>query len=193
MQNLRDPDSHSIQEVVMPTVIEQMTAAQKENITTTVALAGIAASTAEKAIDLNVAALKSAMTSATENGKALADAKDVQSVTAMQSQIAQPAFEAFASYLKDSYEIMSAAQNELGKIVEAKMTEVNKVIVSGLDQAEKNAPAGSDMAVAAMKSAIAAANQTYDAFAKAGKQVQEVTNATVNTVRPAPTKKKAAA
>jgi len=177
----------------MPTVIEQMTAAQKENITTTVALAGIAASTAEKAIDLNVAALKSAMTSATENGKALADAKDVQSVTAMQSQFAQPAFEAFASYLKDSYEIMSAAQNELGKIVEAKMTEVNKVIVSGLDQAEKNAPAGSDMAVAAMKSAIAAANQTYDAFAKAGKQVQEVTNATVNTVRPAPTKKKAAA
>ncbi|HUU71884.1 MAG TPA: phasin family protein [Burkholderiales bacterium] len=177
----------------MPTVIEQMTAAQKENITTTVALAGIAASTAEKAMDLNVAAVKSAMATAAENGKTIADAKDVQSVTAMQSQFAQPAFEAFASYLKDSYDIMSEAQNELGKLVEAKMTEVNKVIVSGLDQAEKNAPAGSDMAVAAMKSAIAAANQTYDAFAKAGKQVQEVTTATVNTVRQTPAKKKAAA
>ena len=177
----------------MPTVIEQMTAAQKENITTTVALAGIAASTAEKAMDLNVAAVKSAMATAAENGKTIADAKDVQSVTAMQSQFAQPAFEAFASYLKDSYDIMSEAQNELGKLVEAKMTGVNKVIVSGLDQAEKNAPAGSDMAVAAMKSAIAAANQTYDAFAKAGKQVQEVTTATVNTVRQTPAKKKAAA
>ena len=44
-----------------------------------------------------------------------------------------------------------------------------------------------------MKSAIAAANQTYDAFAKAGKQVQEVTTATVNTVRQTPAKKKAAA
>ena len=177
----------------MPTVIEQMTAAQKENITTTVALAGIAASTAEKAMDLNVAAVKSAMATVAENGKTIADAKDVQSVTAMQSQFAQPAFEAFASYLKDSYDIMSEAQNELGKLVEAKMTEVNKVIVSGLDQAEKNAPAGSDMAGAAMKSAIAAANQTYDAFAKAGKQVQEVTTATVNTVRQTPAKKKAAA
>ena len=167
----------------MPTVIEQMTAAQKENINTTVALAGIAASTAEKALDLNVAAIKSAMSTATENGKAIAEAKDVQGITAMQSQFAQPAFEALATYLKDSYEILSEAQNEFGKIVE-----------SGLDQAEKNAPAGSDMAVAAMKSAIAAANQTYDAFAKAGKQVQEVTSATVNTtVRQAPAKKKAAA
>ena len=178
----------------MPTVIEQMTAAQKENINTTVALAGIAASTAEKALDLNVAAIKSAMATATDNGKAIAEAKDVQGFTALQSQFAQPAFEALASYLKDSYEIMSEAQNEICKIAESKMTEVNKIIVSGLDQAEKNAPAGSDMAVAAMKSAIAAANQTYDAFAKAGKQVQEVTSATVNTtVRQAPAKKKAAA
>ena len=62
----------------MPTVIEQMTAAQKESINTTVALAGIAASTAEKALDLNVAAIKSAMATATDNGKAIAEAKDVQ-------------------------------------------------------------------------------------------------------------------
>jgi hypothetical protein len=73
------------------------------------------------------------------------------------------------------------------------MTEINKIIVTGLDQAERNAPAGSDMAVAAMKSMVAAANQAYDAFTKAGKQAQEAASATVNTVRPAPAKKKAAA
>ncbi len=177
----------------MSTVIEQMTAAQKESMATSVALANIAATAAEKALDLNVGAFKSAMNTATENGKAIADAKDVQSMTALQSQFAQPAFDALAAYLKDSYDILTEAQNEFGKIVEAKMTEVNKIIVSGLDQAEKNAPAGSDMAVAAMKSAVAAANQTYDAIAKASKQVQEVTSATVNTVRPAPAKKKSAA
>lgn len=177
----------------MSTAMEQMTAAQKETVATTVALAGIAATAAEKTLDLNVGAIKSAMSTATENGKAIADAKDVQAVTALQSQFAQPAFEAFSTYLKDSYDIISEAQSELSKIVESKMTEVNKIIVSGLDQAEKNAPAGSDMAVAAMKSAVAAANQTYDALSKAGKQVQEVTSATVNTVRPTPAKKKSAA
>lgn len=178
----------------MSTIMEQMTAAQKENIATSVALANIAVNLAEKAMDLNVGAVKSALSNATENGKAVAEAKDVQSMTALQSQLAQPAFDSLAAYLKDSYDILSEAQNEFGKIVEAKMTEVNKIIVSGLDQAEKNAPAGSDMAVAAMKSAVAAANQTYDALSKASKQVQEVTSATVNTVRPTPsTKKKSAA
>jgi phasin family protein len=173
--------------------MEQMTAAQKENVATTVALANIAATAAEKAMDLNVGAIKSAISTATDNSKAVAEAKDVQSMTAMQSQFAQPAFEALAAYMKDSYDIMAEAQNEFSKIVEAKMTEVNKIIVSGLDQAEKNAPAGSDMAVAAMKSAVAAANQTYDAISKASKQVQEVTTATVSTVRPTPSKKKSAA
>ena len=177
----------------MSTLMEQMTAAQKENIATSVALANIAASFAEKAMDLNVGAIKSAIANATENGKAVAEAKDVQSMTALQSQLAQPAFDAIAAYMKDSYDIMSEAQSEFSKIVEAKMTEVNKIIVSGLDQAEKNAPAGSDMAVAAMKSAVAAANQTYDAISKASKQVQEVTSATVNTVRPAPSSKKKSA
>jgi phasin family protein len=177
----------------MPTVIEQISAAQKENINTAVTLAGIATTAAEKTMDLNVAAIKSAISTATENGKAIASAKDVQAVTALQSQLAQPAFESLSSYLRDSFDIMSETQSELGKIFEAKMTEVNKIIVAGLDQAEKNAPAGSDLAVAAMKSAVAAANQTYDAIAKAGKQVQEVTTATVNTVRPTPAKKKSAA
>ena len=177
----------------MSTVMEQMTAAQKENIATSVALANIAANLAEKAMDLNVGAIKSAISTATENGKAMADAKDVQSMTALQSQFAQPAFDAFTTYMKDSYDIVNEAQNEFSKIVEAKMTEVNKIIVSGLDQAEKNAPAGSDMAVAAMKSAVAAANQTYDAISKASKQVQEVTTATVSTARPTSSKKKSAA
>ena len=177
----------------MSTIMEQMTAAQKENVATTVALANIAATTAEKAMDLNVGAIKSAISTATDNSKAVADAKDVQSMTALQSQFAQPAFDAMAAYMKDTYDIMAEAQNEFSKIVEAKMTEVNKIIVSGLDQAEKNAPAGSDMAVAAMKSAVAAANQTYDAISKASKQVQEVTTATVSTVRPTTTSKKKSA
>jgi len=177
----------------MSTVLEQLTAAQKENFATSVALAGIAVTAAEKTMDLNVGAMKSAIAAVTENGKAIAEAKDVQAVTALQAIWDQPAFEIFAAYLKDSYDIFSEAQNEMSKIVDAKMTEVNKIIVSGLDQAEKNAPAGSDMAVAAMKSAVASANQAYDAFTKAGKQVQEVTNATVNTVRASPSRKKAAA
>ena len=101
--------------------------------------------------------------------------------------------ETITAYMKDSYDILSESQADVTKIVDARLTEVNKAIVSTLDQAEKNAPGGSDVAVAAMKSAVAAANQAYDAFSKAGKQVQEVTGATVTTkVQPASSKNKAA-
>ena len=41
-----------------------------------------------------------------------------------------------------------------------------------LDKALKNAPAGSDVAVSSLKSAIAAANSAYDSVAKAAKQAK---------------------
>ncbi len=177
----------------MSTVLEQMTAANKETVATTVALAGIAATTAEKVMDLNIGIIKTAFASATENGKAIADAKDAQSISAIQAQWAQPSLETITAYMKDSYDILTESQADLTKIVESRIAEANKTIVSTLDQAEKNAPAGSDVAVSAMKSAVAAANQAFDAFAKAGKQVQEVTGASVATKpRSASSKKKAA-
>jgi len=174
----------------MSTVLEQMTAANKETVATTVALAGIAATTAEKVMDLNFGIFKTAIASATENGKAIADAKDAQSISAIQAQWAQPSLETITAYMKDSYDILTESQADLTKIVESRIAEANKTIVSTLDQAEKNAPAGSDVAVSAMKSAVAAANQAYDAFAKAGKQVQEVTGASVATKAPSASPKK---
>lgn len=174
----------------MSTVLEQMTAANKETVATTVALAGIAATTAEKVMDLNIGIIKTVFASATENGKAIADAKDAQSISAIQAQWAQPSLETITAYMKDSYDILTESQADLTKIVESRIAEANKTIVSTLDQAEKNAPAGSDVAVSAMKSAVAAANQAFDAFAKAGKQVQEVTGASVATKAPSASPKK---
>ena len=45
----------------MSTVLEQMTAAHKENVATTMALAGIAATAAEKVMDLNINIVKTAI------------------------------------------------------------------------------------------------------------------------------------
>jgi hypothetical protein len=43
-----------------------------------------------------------------------------------------------------------------------------------LEQALKNAPAGSDVAVSAVKSAVAAANSAYENLTKAAKQMTEM-------------------
>ncbi|MGE5639381.1 MAG: phasin family protein, partial [Clostridia bacterium] len=44
----------------------------------------------------------------------------------------------------------------------------------------KNAPAGSDVAVAAVKSMLAAANSAYDNLTKVTKQATEIAEANVN-------------
>ena len=86
-------------------------------------------------------------------------------------------------------------------MVEAQLTEANKNVAEALDKAAKSAPAGSDVAVAAVKQAIAAANSAYDSMTKAAKQVAEIaeanvtaaTNATVKAVGTTAAKSKKAA
>jgi hypothetical protein len=79
----------------------------------------------------------------------------------------------------------------MSKFFETRFADLNKNLTAALDKAVKSAPAGSDVAVAAVKSALAAANQAYDAFSKATKQVTEATEATI-TAASTTTKKKAA-
>jgi hypothetical protein len=68
------------------------------------------------------------------------------------------------------------------------MNAVNGQMLSMLDTAAKNGPAGTELAVSAIKSALAAANSAYDNISKATKQATEMAEANLATV----TKKKAA-
>ena len=125
-----------------------------------------------------------------DNTKALLAAKDVQELINLQASLAQPIVEKAVAYARSVYEITSQSQEEVSKVFEGQVAEINKGVASALDKAAKSAPAGSDVAVAAVKSAIAAANSAYDSMSKAAKQVAEIaeanvaaaTNATVKAV-----------
>ena len=84
-------------------------------------------------------------------------AKDVQEAMAIQASLAQPNVEKAVAYSRSVYEISAQTQEELSKMVEAQFSDFQKTVAGLLDQAAKSAPAGSDVAVAAVKSAIAAA------------------------------------
>ncbi|HQZ02626.1 MAG TPA: phasin family protein, partial [Thauera sp.] len=83
------------------------------------------------------------------------------------------------AYARSVYEITSQSQEEVSKVMESQVAEMNKGVATALDKAAKSAPAGSDVAVAAVKSAIAAANSAYDSMSKAAKQVAEIAEANV--------------
>lgn len=169
---------------------EQITAASKANIETLLSLTNSAFANAERLAALNLNTARSILEDSVTNAKSLLAVKDVQELVTLQTSMAQPLVEKAVAYARSVYEIASQSQEELSKVFEGQVAELNKGVATALDKAAKSAPAGSDVAVAAVKSAIAAANSAYDSFSKAAKQAAEIaeanvaaaTNATVKAV-----------
>jgi len=182
------------------TTPEQVAASSKANIESLLTLANTAFASAERLAALNLNTARNLLEDTVSSAKALMGAKDVQELMNIQASLAQPTVEKAVAYSRSIYEIASQTQDELTKVFEAQFAEANKTMTNALDKAVKNAPAGSDVAVAAVKSAIAAANSAYDSMTKAAKQVAEIaeanvaaaTSATVKAVAAAPKAKKAA-
>jgi hypothetical protein len=77
------------------------------------------------------------------------------------------------------YEVATETSGELSKVAEKRVAEWNENFVTLLDKVSKNAPAGSDVAVAAVKSMLAASNAAYDNLNKVAKQASEIAEANV--------------
>ena len=92
------------------------------------------------------------------------------------------------SYSRAAYAICTETAEEMNKIVGAQFGVLKAETTAAIDEALKSAPAGSEPAVAAFKSTMAATDSAYSAFAKAAKQVGEMaesslTVATDNAVK----------
>ncbi len=159
--------------------LDKIAAQNKANVETALSLANAAFASAERLAALNLNTARSVLEDVVSNAKAILSVKDVQELASLQNAAAQPLVEKAVAYSKSVYEIATQTQGEFAKVVEAQVGEVNKAFAEALDQAAKSAPAGSDVAVAAVKSAIAAANSAYESLTKAAKQVAEVAEANV--------------
>jgi len=156
---------------------EQIAAANKASVETIFSLTSKAFESLEKLVELNLTASRAALSDAAEHTKALLSAKDAQEMLALQASALQPIAEKTAAYSRHLYDIASASGAELGKTVEGKTAEAQKAFTGMVDAASRNAPAGSETAVAVMKSAVAAANNVADSVQKAVKQASDMMEA----------------
>jgi phasin family protein len=161
---------------------EQVVAAHKANVETLFGLTQKAFEGVEKLVELNIQVAKTAMVEAADTTKAALSVKDAQELLALQASLFQPLAEKTASYSRHLYEIASGAGAELGKTFEAQAADAQKKFLSVVDTAAKNAPAGSETAVAVLKSAVAAGNNALESVQKAVKQATEVAEANFNAV-----------
>ena len=158
---------------------EQIQSTSKASVETLLTLASTQFSALEKLVALNSTVLKGAFEDTIANARALAGAKDPQEFFSLQASFAQPAIDKVITYSKSVYEVAAQTNAEFSKVAEKRVAELNDSFVSLLDQAVKNAPAGSDVAVNAVKQMIVAANSAYDNLTRAAKQATDMAQANV--------------
>jgi len=156
---------------------EQLVAAQKANVQTLFGLTGKAFEGVEKLVELNLQVARAALGEAGEAATAAMSVKDAQELLSLQASYLQPAAEKVAAYNRHVYDIAAATNAEVVKVAEEQAAEAQKKFMNLVDSASKNAPAGTENAVALVRSAVAAANNAFESVQKAAKQAADITEA----------------
>ena len=128
---------------------------------------------------LNLAAARSVFETTMSNVTALLGVKDVQSFVKLQKELANPSIEKGMEYSRNVIAIASETKDKIAKEVESHVAETNAKVSGLVEKALESAPAGSEAAVAAVKTAIKTANDAYEGLNKAAKQAAEVAEASV--------------
>ncbi len=161
---------------------EQLLAAHKANVETLFDLTNKAFEGVEKLVELNLQVAKASLGEVAETAKATMSVKDAQELLSLQAGLLQPAAEKAAAYSRHLYDIAATTNAEVTKVAEVQLADVQKKFMATVDSAVKNAPAGTESAVALVKSAISAANNAYESAHKAAKQAAEVAEANFQAV-----------
>lgn len=165
--------------ISLPAASDQLVNTHKAAYDHLLSLINVSLAGAEKLAALNISAARSALTEQVDHAKNLLGAKDLQSAFALHSAASQPQVEKAIAYSRSIYEISAETQEELVKLFEQGHAELNKSIGSALDWYAKSS-ANSDVAVAAVKSALSAANSAFENVNKAARQVADITEAGVS-------------
>jgi len=140
-------------------------------------LTRISMDNAERVISLQLQYAKGTLDQASATAKAASGAKDVQELLDVRTRSAENAVEWLMNYSRSVYEVASETQSELSKLAEERMSSFQQAVTESVEQAARSSPGGSDVAVAAMKSSLAATTAAFDTFTKAAKNVASYTDA----------------
>ncbi len=158
---------------------EQFAALNQANVSNAIKLASLSIENAEKLVSLNINAAKLAIAQAVEGAQAAASVKDVQELLALRAKLAEVGVQSATGYSRSLYELSSEAQAGFSALAEESWATYTKGVASWVETASQSAPAGSDVAVNALKSTFAASAAAFDQFQKATKQVVGFADASV--------------
>jgi phasin family protein len=160
---------------------EQFTQLGNAAMASAAKMSKVSMDSAEKLMVLQLEFAKASLADATKLAKVLASVKDVKDLASLRSVTAESAMEKLMGYSRQVYEVASDAQAEMARLAEERMALFNQTLAEGVDHASKSAPAGSDVAVAAMKSTMAATTAAFDSFTKAARNLASYSDAGIKS------------
>lgn len=161
---------------------DQLIATQKSNVEAFAGLSEKAFASFEKLVELNMAASKALLGESISHLQALAEVKDVQSLLALQSAVVKPMAEKAASYSRHVYDIVSGSSADFTKVFESASAESQKTVTELLETSLKNAPAGSEAAVAVIKSAMTAGTNAVETAQKSARQAAQLVESNITAL-----------
>jgi phasin family protein len=167
---------------------EQFTEFNQANVSNAVKLASFSIENAEKLVSLNINAAKLAIAQAVEGAQAAASVKDVQELLSLRAKLAEVGVQSATGYSRTLYELSTEAQAGFSALAEETWNAYTKGVASWVEKASQAAPAGSDVAVNALKSTFAASTAAFDQFQKATRQVVDFADASVRAATATATK-----
>src|SRR5438128_6376475 len=159
--------------------IEQFTAANEAAIEQFSYFAKLSLANVEKFAQLGLGAARESVVQATKHAQALAGARDVSEVFAINSAALEPALKRAYALSRTAFESANEANDEMKRVLEKRNAELQEAAVAALEEAFRNAPPGSETVVANGKSAIAAAQSAYENMVAINKQIYDTVEKTV--------------
>ena len=161
---------------------DQITAANKANLDTVKGLSAKSFAGVEKLVELNMAAAKALMNESFSHAQAVLAAKDLQQALALQTGLFAPAAEKTVAYSRHVYGIAVEAGAEFTKALERKTVEAQKALNQVIENVAKNAPAGTESAVAVLKSALSSSQSAIESAQSSAKQALAMAESNITAV-----------
>lgn len=156
---------------------QQLSSANEAGIQAFERFADIAFAGAERLAALNLNTARNLLEQGAATSRALLDAKDPEALVTLQTKLGRTDTREAAEYSRRVVEIASQTGATVSKLVESGVTELRQSFDQALDRAADKAPAGADLALNSLRTAVTAANAAFDSMNVAARQANEVAEA----------------
>lgn len=158
---------------------QQFFANQKATVNNVLAIQNAMFEGFEKLVDLNLKVFKASFDEVSQKTQEAVKIQDAQEALNFSSSLVQPGAEKVLAYTKQVYDVLSGIQADVTKLTEAQVEQAQQQINEAIEQLTKNAPAGSEGAVALLKSSLATVNNAYENVAKSARQAAEAAESNI--------------